>query len=192
MGSLSAGLPSQNTIFSEARKKSKISIRYFIPNLVHTKTIVFFSSRSSALVARAPRNILVSLVIFCLRKIAQTLWLHQNISRVSSVFLVRVYRVCFFYESSILSKNFRSLLIRKLIFGQNFISEIVFLHVVTYIRVPPFSPSDFLCRRCVWFLWNLTGRENAAREKTRLTRALIFRLERTEMNMTTFRYFRKS
>ena len=35
-------------------------------------------------------------------------------------------------------------------------------------------PSDFLCRRNVWFLWNLIGHANAAREKTRLTRALIF------------------
>ena len=77
MGSLSAGLPSQNAIFPEARKKSKISTRYFIPNLVHAKTIVFFPSRSSALVARALRNIPVSLDIFRLREIAQTLWLHE-------------------------------------------------------------------------------------------------------------------
>ena len=53
-------------------------------------------------------------------------------------------------------------------------------------------PSDFSSRWRVWFLWNLTGHENVAREKAQLTRALIFRLERTEMNMITFRYFRKS
>ena len=54
-----------------------------------------------------------------------------------------------------------------------------------------FFPSDFLCPRRVSFLRNLTGHASAAREKTRLARALIFRLERTERNMITFRYSRK-
>ena len=115
----------------------------------------------------------------------------QNISRVSSVFLVRVYRVCFFYESSILSKNFRSLLIRKLIFGQNFISEIVFLHVVTYIRVPPFFP----VRLFVSAVRLVPLEPNRARKcrpgKDSADSSSDFRLERTEMKMITFRYSRK-
>ena len=85
--------------------------------------------------------------------------------------------------SSIQKSDFWS----KTSFKNRFLFTRIYFH--TYSTI---FPSDFLSRWRVWFLWNLTGHENVAREKAQLTRALIFRLERTEMNMITFRYFRKS
>lgn len=83
---------------------------------------------------------------------------------------------------------------RKSDFWSKFLSKIIFSnteYIYSCIYIPPL-PIRLLSRWLVWFLWNLTGHGKIAREKAQLTRALIFRLERTEMDMITFRYFRKS
>ena len=77
-----------------------------------------------------------------------------------------------------------------MIFDQSFIQKILFRRGDIYLKnkyiyIPPLSRLNFCADGAFWFLWNLTGRRDIARENARLALSSGSN-QRTEMEISHF------